>query len=232
MSGLLLLGVVSGLGISPAITPPHLRLEGEGYAAILLSLDRLPPDPASPDWAVQAALAQNAILSAYAATEDVLPVALGAAFTGIAAVKRHLDAERATLDAGMERLAGRAEYVAQLIAEQVADGAAPAPASGSAFLKARSARHEQRRHLARERTGFARATAEELASLSCSASARPLKPDGPLLDLSLLVARDRVPALLGAAEASSRAGSRLALSVRLIGPCAPFSFLPETRGHD
>nr|RDS93320.1 gas vesicle protein GvpFL [Cereibacter sphaeroides f. sp. denitrificans] len=232
MSGLLLLGVVAGRGICPAKTPPHLRLDGDAYAAILLSLDCLPSDPASPEWAVQAALAQNAILSAYAATEDVLPVALGAAFTGIAAVRRHLDAERATLDAGMERLAGRAEYVVQLIAEQVADAGAPALASGSAFLKARSARHDQRRHLARERAGFARATAEELASLSCGAGARPLKPDGPLLDLSLLVVRDREPVLLEAAEACSRAGSRLALSVRLIGPCAPFSFLTETSDHD
>ncbi|ACM03605.1 GvpL/GvpF family gas vesicle protein [Cereibacter sphaeroides] len=232
MSGLLLLGVVSGRKICPAITPPHQRLDGDGYAAILLSLDRLPSDPSSPEWAMQAALAQNAILSAYAATEDVIPVALGAAFTGIAAVRRHLDAERATLDTKMGRLAGRAEYLVQLFAEQIADPGAPAPASGSAFLKARSARHDQRRHLARERAGFARATAQQLASLSCSAWARPLKPDGPLLDLSLLVVRERVPVLLKAAQACSRGGSHLALSTRLIGPCAPFSFLAEPCGHE
>lgn len=226
MTGLLLLGLVPASAAPVATDPVHLRLCGQGFDALALPLDRLAAAPATEAWAVEAALAQNAVLSAYAATGDVLPVAIGAGFSGPAALGRYLGASAPALAARMQRLAGQAEYILRLL-----PGAVPAPAppaageGGAAFLRRRSASRERRRSLGQQRQVFAAGLAAGLAGFIRARIARPQKPGGALLDLCLLVDRCESAALVAHLGGLAAEAGELGLTLRLIGPCAPHSFV-------
>ena len=223
MTGLLLLGLVPAGTASLVTDPPHLRLQGRGFDALALPLARISAPPATEAWAVEAALAQNAVLSAHAATGDVLPVAIGAAFSGAAALGRYLDANAPVLTARMQRIAGRAEYIVQLLPTALPAPDLPEPASGTAYLRRRSASREVRRSLGRERQLFAERVAAAIEAED--RVARPLKPGGALLDLCLLLERGRSAALVAHLRSLGDAAERVGLRLRLIGPCPPHSFV-------
>lgn len=225
MTGLLLLGFVACGGTPRPTDPPHLRLPGtDRHDALALALDQLPNDTANEMWAIEAALAQNAVLSAYVATEDVLPVVLGAAFSGAGPLRDHLKDQGAAIAARMQPLIGRAEFILHLL--PLASAPAPfAPATGgAAFLRQRSAARDLRRNLGCERHDFAERASSDLRSLAVAAVARSPKSGGPILDVSLLVERTRTTALIERARAVAEAATGFGLALRMIGPCAPHSF--------
>lgn len=229
MSGLLLLGLLQPGGPQRPAEQAHRRISGpDGPDALVIALDAISEDSASEGWAIAAALAQNAVLSAYAGEEDVLPVALGAAFSDEAALARHIAQAGPTLSAQMAALAGKTEYLFRLLPVTAPPDAAPEPpASGISYLRQRRATRDRRRHLGTDRTQFAETAQTLLAGHALDCVARPARSGEAVLDLSLLVPRAGAAALIEAARGLSERAGALGLNIRMVGPCAPHSFIPR-----
>ncbi|ARE42209.1 putative gas vesicle protein [Rhodovulum sp. P5] len=237
MSGqLLLLGLVAAGGTERSVDQPHRRVPaGPDMDALVMALDDISEDTASEAWAIKAALAQNTVLSAYAAAEDVMPVAIGAAFSGDAALLQHLERSAETLKRQMAQLAGKTEYLFRLLPEApAAELARPVvpPQSGVAYLKQRRAKRDTRRHLGDDRKAFTDAATAALSAAALECVVRPTRSGDAILDLSLLIRRDQVEALVEAARALSDAAEALNLRIRMVGPCAPHSFIPKAEPCD
>ena len=167
----------------------------------------------------------NSILVAYAAMGDVLPVRLGACFSGEPALSDHLERDAQPLLASLHRIAGKAEYALRV---DVSGDAEPVPPSasggGRAYLMAKRADHAARRTRSETRRELAetiRSTAVDLASAHLSL---PCRQGDRLLDLALLLPKfasgDLSARLQPLAECAAGQGLRL----RLTGPCPPYSF--------
>ena len=215
----LLMGLVDRGLSAPAGAPPHRRLSGPaGLDAVLI--DRTAEDGTE---AMGLALAQVAILSAYAAQGDVLPVALGAAFSGDAAVTTHLAALEPELQARRTALAGRAEW---LVA--IEKGAAPPPprlAEGANHLRRRQAEIRARRDTELARHDFITAVMGACGTGQIRVDASPARSPASLAVVAALVHRTAADGLREKLSALAPDGARLGLALRLVGPCAPFSFI-------
>jgi hypothetical protein len=204
------------------MAPPHRRVACAGGLHALV-IDRVVPEADAEGEALALAVTQAAILSAYAARDDVLPVALGAAFSDDRALAAHLAAIAPQVAVLRAALAEAAEYVVAI--ETV--GATPlAPAVEAAgYLRRRQADRDARRNLDAARRAFA---ARVLAVLGASGApvAAPRAPDRTsLLTVSALVRRRSAGEAAAALAALAPEAARLGLGLRMIGPCAPFSFV-------
>jgi hypothetical protein len=221
-------------GVSP-VPGAMLDLIGEGRLAALVS--RLPSGAgddlfADPDASAAISLSHHELLTRLAATLDLAPVRLGAAYADDASVRALLAAEAESFRAALARIAGAGEYAVTLTPVAGAAAApAAAPASGRAFLQRRSAEADARR----QHGTAARAAAEAaFGSLLIHARAHAFQPprrhaladqEKRLLDAALLVAAETAPhfaeSVLAAQDAAAAAGFRL--SVR--GPLPAYSFV-------
>lgn len=223
----LLLGLVDGPAPTPP-APPHRRV------ALASGLDALVLDTRSEteDDALGWAVSQAAILSAYAATTDVLPVALGAAFSCDAALVSHLDTKAEWIAARRAALAGATEYVVAIDVGTVpVTGPAPDPGTGNGYLSRRMAERDARRNLEADRHAFA----SRVTGALVAAGARLADPRSAArtsrLTVSALLPRKDVTAAIAALQALAPEGQRLGLAVRMVGPCAPFSFVSPEAHH-
>ena len=172
------------------------------------------------------AMLQNDILTAYAAGGDVLPVALGAAFSNDRSLRRHLDADQGRLAQLTHRLEGRAEYILALELEPETAVRPINVTGGADFLQARKALRDDRRTLAERRsTMVAEVTRCALAKAEDHVLHGAAK--GRLLSVSLLLRRDATADLARAMSGLASQCADLGLALRVIGPCAPMSFAGE-----
>jgi hypothetical protein len=227
---LLLLGLVPGSSNLPHGMLLHHRIPCDG-GLDALAADAVTPDEQDPEAeAVRLAVLQASILSAYAATGDVLPVALGAAFSGDAALIAHLRSHAARIEAERTALSGSAEYVLA-IKRRSSPPPAAGPAAGTGYLRRRQAERGDRRDLESDRRSLA---ARALHALQ-AAGAQLAPPHSPspdaLISVSALLRRSAVAEAAGALSALGSEATRLGLAMRMIGPCAPFSFVSPDRDH-
>ncbi len=225
---LLLLGLVPAGSHPAAQVPPHRRIACEPDL-VAIALDA-PEDPGDnpEEAALGLAVLQATILSVYAEAGDVLPVALGAAFSDPRALIAHLMLHADRIAAERGALAGSAEYV--LAIDRRAPPPRAVPASGpSGYLRQRLAERNVRRDLEDDRRAFA---ATALAALR-SAGAELALPRTPaptvLLSVSALLPRPAVAKVADALADMATKAAALGLAMRMIGPCAPFSFVSSDR---
>ena len=224
MGGLILHGLVpSGAGRPPGALP-HLRIEA-GPLTGLATATSARPVLDDPETTLEMAGTHNALLVAYAAVGDVLPVRLGACFSGETALVTHLARDPQPLLATLARLSGQAEYALRL---DTADDAEPddhPPATGGrAYLAAKRSRHAARRSRSetrRELSRTIRRTAEDIARASLYI---PGNHPARLLDLALLMPKLAIGDLVGRLEALAEEAAHHGLLLRLTGPCPPYSF--------
>lgn len=225
----LLLGLVDRDAPFPAGAPCHRRVScGDGLDAIVI--DQEPPRGEAPECeALALATVQAAVLSAYAVRDDVLPVALGAAFSGDDALAAHLSANAWRLDADREALAGAAEYV---VAMDAGDAAPAAPDIGvSGYLRRKQAERGRGRDLDAARRSFAARVLTALDAAGASL-APPRRSQGTtLFTVSALLQRERAAEATRALAALAPEAGQLGLELRMIGPCAPFSFVAREPTH-
>ena len=180
-----------------------------------------------PDAMLDLAMLQNDILTAYAAGGDVLPVALGAAFSNDRSLRRHLDADQGRLAQLTHRLAGRAEYILALELEpETAVRPTNGITGGADFLQARKALRDDRRTLA-ERRSIMVAEVTRCALAKAEDHVLHGAAKGRLLSVSLLSRRDAIADLARAMSGLASECADLGLALRVIGPCAPMSFADE-----
>lgn len=186
---------------------------------------------ADADRAAVLAMAHNRVLCAVVAAVDVLPVRLGAVVSSGADGDRRLAEQAAGAVADFARLSGAAEYALRVIEPARKQPAAPPPkpSSGRDYLARRLAQRRGRSERADQADGFL--TTLETAALSAARDhrRRPIAPashgDRRLLDLALLVARDRVDDLSDALDRHAETAAALGLSIEAIGPWPAFHFI-------
>lgn len=225
----LLLGLVDGAARTP-VSPPHRRVRvAPGLDALVLdtwSQAEGDHESAALDWA----MAQATILSAYAARDDVLPVALGAAFSSDDALVAHLEGIAPWIATKRAALAGATEFVVAIDARDM-----PTPAidegTGNDYLRRRKAQRDARRMLEVDRSAFATRVITALGNVGAQLADPRAVVRNSLVTVSALLNRSDIPAAASALEELAPEGHRLGLAVRMVGPCAPFSFVSPEPDH-
>jgi hypothetical protein len=204
----------------PADAPAHRRVAcAGGLQAIVIG--RAPPVGA--EEAIELAMTQTAILSAYAEREDVLPVALVSAFSDDRTLAAHVAANMPRIAAERDALTGTAEYVLSIEMSGVPSHA-PMP-TDTGYLRRRQAEIAARREAETARRAFAAMVVAELGSRAARLG-RPRAPNrSSFLTVSALLRRASVAETAAALAALAPEAARLSLGLRMIGPCAPFSFV-------
>lgn len=230
MSGepLLLFGLVPRTSVTPDTSPPHRRVACEdGLDAIVTEAGtQAETDPEA--HALQLAMLQAAVLSAYAMEGDVLPVALGSAFSGHAALAAHLRAQSPLVAAERAAILGAAEYIVAIDKRQMAPPA-PANCPGSGYLRQRQSERTARGQLDRDRRAFVSQVVSTLRRAGARLASPRVPSSGSFITVSALLRRSAAGEMAAALDALGSEASRLALSIRMIGPCAPFSFVAQDR---
>lgn len=238
MTQILLLGLVqNGTGALPC-AEPHLHLCVDQWEALALPLDdwdKVPQEDEAAqmlDWATR----QNAVLAAYVQQADVVPVALGAVFSGPAALRDHLSQNAEVLEQASKAVAGHCEYALQIRTKDdrpppLDNETSVITAGGGQFLRQRRTRRDTRLHRAQDRHSFVRQVAAQVTPLVTCASSRDLTGKALLADLSLLVPRAAEEKLITTLAEFSEKCSTLGLALRLIGPSPAYSFVGD-RGAD
>lgn len=222
MSALLLLGLVPADAPHPSAAPPHLRLRaGPGRDALAAAL---PEDGTAPalDWAIL----QNALLSAYAEQGDVLPVALGAAFSSQEALLAHLETALAQLEERAARLSGRVEYLMTVDAAAAPVRTDMPEAAG--YLRQRQAARDRRRTRTEARARLVADLVDLAETLGAEVRRHAVAAPDRIALLSALVPRTAEAALRQGGTGLAADAAAAGATVRMIGPCAPFSFAAET----
>ena len=224
----MLLGLVDRDAATPPDVPPHRRVpSSSGLDAILI--DETAAEGAPEVKAMELALAQVSILSAYASEDDVLPVALGAAFSGDDALLAHLDAAAPLLHAQRAEIGGRSEWIVA-IDRQRPDGPRPRREDGG-YLRRRQAEISARRHMETARGDFVASVIGALGTGPVRLGRPQARSRQSLAVVAALVDRAAEDSVRSRLEVLAAEGERLGLALRLIGPCAPFSFI-AAEGRD
>ncbi|MEM1264652.1 MAG: GvpL/GvpF family gas vesicle protein [Pseudomonadota bacterium] len=235
-------GVVSAATPPPADAAPHLRVTSEGLALLYsplpaedlrvarpdLSAD--PPDAAALAEEAEAALHHNAVLSAYAASHDVLPARFGGAVSGKAAARALLSDHAAVYRAGLEGIAGASEYGLKV------RPAHPKPVIQRDDSASTGGRHylARRREVRDARYRDAHAQRDALTELEASLHPlcrawRPMAAGtNTLVAHALLVDRRSAAALIAVAEREHARLLGLNLALELSGPWPAYSFADGT----
>lgn len=244
MTRLFLHGVVAGAVPEPRDVPNHLRVASGDLTALATPV---PGEMQEAETAFQLALCHHRLLSAYALRHDVLPVRLGTAFSSVSGLSVALARERKAFKTGMERLAGRVEYLLRVRPgpdapkPSMPNEPADAAATGRDFLARKRAARDGARARAAARSAFARDLADHLARAVVACRPMPSPGADDLARHALLVERDAEAELLRLAEALGHEADTHALSLALRGPgpcyafsadgVAPGGIITPTEGH-
>lgn len=223
MKSLLLLGLMK----SPVVrsgTGVHHLIDVGNWTAIALEIKT---DQASKEEEVLGwAKAQNVILAGYAATRDVLPVALGSVFSGESALIDFIVAEDISLKAEADRLAGLCEYslhIDDLGSPLLPKSKEPEP-SGRNFLRQKKMKHGIKALRSHERIDFVGAILTALRADCVDVLSFESKQTERLASFTLLIRRDRAEALISALDQMGENATALHLDCRLVGPSPAYSF--------
>jgi hypothetical protein len=174
-------------------------------------------------WAAQ----QNIVLATYIAETDVIPVPLGAIFSGNKALNIYLQTHAHKLAQDQKIVTGHYEYILQIAPEDTAPdlAATPLPSSGGGFLQTRKARRDVRIHRTNARQKFVQTIADQIGPLTTQSHSRETTGKPALVDMSVLVARSKTADVLAALQQQADNSSALGLCMRLIGPNPAYSFV-------
>lgn len=230
MSAVLLHGVAPQGTPQPPQAPTHARWAAGG----LLALTSRPPEALfdDPDGSVtiEAGLAHDRLLSAYARIGPVMPIRFGTLFSGPDAVRERVATDAAALARGLSRL-GRAREYGISVVGAAAGEAPPRPArpsgSGRGFLHDRAAARRARRAEAEAVGAFLADVEARLGRHAAEIRHTGRTGRGRMADLAALVPPEREPAFLRLAETLAPEATRHGLALRLGGPWPAYSFCAE-----
>ncbi|MEM7520413.1 MAG: GvpL/GvpF family gas vesicle protein [Pseudomonadota bacterium] len=224
MTAFLLLGLVDGCCAPLHLTTSHKRLKVGGWTALATPV--VPQDAAQEEGLLAWAMTQNAVLTDYVTTVDVLPMPLGAVFSDEASMVAYIEAHQQLFSAEFSRMSGACEYALWVREKH----AAPVPQkaemakTGRSFLQARGQVQATRRTRNHDRQSFVQSLLRSAEKHSSLQHARSPKDGRVLADVSLLVRRDSHRRLIKGLEARADAASGLGLDCRLVGPSPAYSF--------
>jgi len=226
MTGPLILHGVVPAGVPCPQMPAHLEVRSAGLRALLGAAGPLAGSGGGDDREALAAVLRrhHALLARAAAAGEVLPMRFGTLVADRDGASQLLARRAAALRAGLDRLAGRAQYLLTLTVPERAP--APEQATGRDYLRARAAARVARR-TAEERAAFLAAEARDILASPAGAELRTEPAGqgggGAARRIVALLPRAAVPGLADRLGALPRgcSGTELALS----GPWPPYDFV-------
>ncbi len=225
MTALALHGILGEGAARCADAPPHALVAAGALTAIVSDA---PGGLDSQDGAVAAALAHDALLSAYHAQTTVAPVRLGICFSDSHELCAALEADAGRYAAMLARLEGRSEYGVTLEAAQTE--AAPAGRgqadSGRGFLAAKAGQRTAKRARGQQTSDLAQQIAELAVARADGVTLRQARPGRPLA-LACLLDQRSADALARALDPLAERARGLGLTLALRGPWPPYSFAAE-----
>jgi hypothetical protein len=175
-------------------------------------------------------LAYERVIRSQHAVADVVPMRFGSVLTGEAAVREHLDAQRATYQRVLTRVSGCVEMGVRMLVAPPPPPAAreepvtPVSRSGADYLKSRQQRHSAETQLRNQCTALEQELLSKVGPLCREhrAELSPLRPGEPALySLYFLVPRGQVPAFRATVSTLEDSPAKISLS----GPWPPFNFV-------
>ncbi|MEM1273962.1 MAG: GvpL/GvpF family gas vesicle protein [Pseudomonadota bacterium] len=224
MSELLLIGAVRGRPSRPTGAAPHHQIAVGGWTGLALACDAV-ADLSVEDDAAHLAKLQHDILCHYIIAGEVLPIALGAAFSAEAALTDHLARQLDTLERRHQPLTGKVEFT--LSVHRADQTGTPVSHGGD------GAQHLRRRRLSRDRmranraarVAFLAALSNQLSAHSCAYHERGQSKTGRLARYDVLLSRDKVDDWLTSLSKLASSAERHGLALSVTGPCPAFSFV-------
>lgn len=227
MTAFLLIGVIRDGAQAPCAidAPPHHRVRAAGWIGLAIGVDAdVSMDEA--DRTLALAEQQHVVLAQYIKSHDVLPIALGAAFSSTDAIAAHLRDTTHQIGLLFDRIEGRCEFLLHLsLAVPQSHGSVETSEGGAAFLRKRQTARDARRALAERRDAFRQSVKSYITSFSQDSRARPVAGPDLLSDHALLVDRTDIGPLAASLKARSAESDALGIAMRLVGPLPAYSFV-------
>ncbi|MEL7178990.1 MAG: GvpL/GvpF family gas vesicle protein [Pseudomonadota bacterium] len=224
MQNLQLHGLVPSKAEYRKAAPPHELLRCGPISALISDMshdhaaDDMPPD-ALADWA----MTHNAILTAYCADTTVVPMALGAVFSGKPAIIASLESQMDAHIAKLSALEGIQEFVVHLTTTPTRPPAQESPTSGRHFLQIQRNRRDGRHSLQKQQLAFAQAVLNQLQTPCLQIAAAGTRKADKLLNCVVLIRQDDVFHLQDMARGLHQPAQDLGLDLVITGPWPPYS---------
>jgi hypothetical protein len=191
-------------------------------------------------WLAPRALRHQAVIESAMCVSPVLPAHLGTLFSSPEALELFVAAHRVTITDFLSEVENKQEWSFKALLDRVRAGAwlssatetGPAAGGGASYLLARRARLA----VAKELNRWAAQTVESIVDQlrcyaaqsrqrSCGATSAAGQPE-PVLNLALLVSREKLGALRQRLEQAVREHGPHGLELSMSGPWPPYSFCP------
>jgi hypothetical protein len=204
------------------------------------------------DWMSRCGVAHQAVIESLLGSEAVVPMTLFTIFANDTRALAEAKKDAARLDASLERVAGRVEWVVRVLrgdasasagAGAVADAgvgtatAGAAPRSGREFLQAKVNQRQAARRAAEETSQAVHALMTALSDVADDVSDRTealaagALGSTALLDAAFLVARTAEPRFEQAARRMAQPLADRGFRISVTGPWPCYSFVATQRGH-
>jgi hypothetical protein len=190
------------------------------------------------DWVSRAAVAHEAVVESFLGSSAVLPMKLFTLFGSDQRALDYIDAERARIDAALDRVAGHDEWGVRVALDRAkaATGSASSRRrdagadSGARYLLRKKAQRDATAELASHAREVVADLYDRLAAVASAARRRPaaeMPADGSplLLDAAFLVPRSRATRFSAAVRSQAKTLTPQGYGIALSGPWPPYSFM-------
>ncbi|MEO0989645.1 MAG: GvpL/GvpF family gas vesicle protein [Pseudomonadota bacterium] len=227
MTRLMLHALTSAATEADVSVPNHVRISCG--ALVALASEVLDDDQdflSEPSRTIEVADYHNNLLSAYAANGGVIPISLGACFSGRSPLTTFVSERQDTYSALLSRLGSRQEYVVRVLKaseDEPAEGG-DKPLTGRDFLRSKLGDRDQRRTRQVAQTATCRRLLDVARTWADELELAVKPPEDVVIDAAALVRPDRVSGLTSGLVELSEDASAAGLAIRMTGPCPPYTF--------
>jgi hypothetical protein len=192
---------------------------------------------ASLDWVSRIAVAHEAVVESFIASNAVLPMKLFTIFTADERALEHVRAQRARIAGFVKRVANHQEWGVRVVLDRTLAAAAtpkkkPNAGTGVSYLAQKKAQRDSVKELASRARETVAALFDRLAARSGDAKRRaasemPAQGGPLLLDAAFLVPRARAATFKALAARESKALARQGYGLSISGPWPPYTFVQD-----
>jgi Gas vesicle synthesis protein GvpL/GvpF len=196
------------------------------------------------EWVSRAAVAHESVIESFVDETAILPMKLFTIFTSDARALEHIAQQRTRIASLVKRVANNQEWGVRLVldrraaerasASSIGEGraAAPAGASGAAYLTRKKAQRDAAVELASRAHDIVARLYDRLEARSKLAKRRaaselPVKGGPLLLDAAFLVPKARAASFKALAAREARGLSKQGYAMTVTGPWPPYTFVQE-----
>ena len=195
------------------------------------------------EWVSRAAVAHESVIESFVDQTAILPMKLFTIFTSDARALEHIARQRTRIASLVKRVANHQEWGVRLVLDRAAAerasasigkrrAAAPAGASGAAYLTRKKAQRDAAVELASRARDIVAGLYDRLEARSKLAKRRaaselPVKGGPLLLDAAFLVPKGRAASFKALAAREARTLAKQGYAMAVSGPWPPYTFVQD-----